>query len=77
MRARAEGRKPFMLLPGAAHPVGVLGNALGFLELAAQLEARGEPLPSAVIVTAATRTTLAGSLSPRRCCARAVASRCA
>ena len=51
-----------MLLPGAAHPIGVLGNALGFLELAAQLEARGEPLPSAVFVTAATGTTLAGFL---------------
>jgi D-cysteine desulfhydrase len=59
-RARAAGRRPFALLPGAAHPIGVLGNALGFLELADQLEARGEPLPSAVLVTAATGTTLAG-----------------
>ncbi len=61
-RARAAGRRPFLLLPGAAHPTGVLGNALGFLELASQLEARGERLPSAVLVTAATGTTLAGFL---------------
>lgn len=59
-QSRARGHKPFVLLPGASHPAGVLGNALGFLEMAAQLEERGEPLPSAVVVTAATGTTLAG-----------------
>lgn len=58
--ARRAGRRPFLALPGASHPVGVLGNALGFVEMAAQLEALGEPLPSAVFVTAATGTTLAG-----------------
>jgi L-cysteate sulfo-lyase len=58
--AKGAGRRPFLLLPGAAHPAGVLGNALGFLEMTTQLEAMGEPLPSAVLVTAATGTTLAG-----------------
>jgi D-cysteine desulfhydrase len=59
-RGRRAGRRPFALLPGGSHPAGILGNALGFLEMAAQLEARGQALPSAVLVTAATGTTLAG-----------------
>ena len=61
-QAKRAGRRPFLLLPGAAHPAGVIGNALGFLELAAQLEQAGEPLPGAVVVTAATGTTVAGFL---------------
>lgn len=60
--ARAAGRHPFCLLPGASHPAGVLGNALGFIEMIEQLEARAEAPPSAVFVTAATGTTLAGFL---------------
>lgn len=60
--ARRAGRRPFLLAPGASHPTGVLGSALGFLEMASQLEAIGEPLPAAVVVTAATGTTLAGFL---------------
>lgn len=60
--ARAAGRCPLLLLPGASHPVGVLGNALGFVEMIEQFDARGEPPPSAVFVTAATGTTLAGFL---------------
>jgi 1-aminocyclopropane-1-carboxylate deaminase/D-cysteine desulfhydrase-like pyridoxal-dependent ACC family enzyme len=59
-RSRARGRRPLLLLPGAAHPAAVLGNARGFIEMAAQLQARGEPLPGAVFVTAATGTTVAG-----------------
>ena len=60
-RARVAGRRPFLLLPGAAHPGSVIGNACGILELAEQLEA--EDCAEAVVwVTVATGTTLAGFL---------------
>ena len=56
------GRRPFLALPGASHPACVIGNACGFLEMVAQLDAQGAPLPRAVFVTAATGTTVAGLL---------------
>jgi 1-aminocyclopropane-1-carboxylate deaminase/D-cysteine desulfhydrase-like pyridoxal-dependent ACC family enzyme len=62
LRGRARGGRPFLLLPGASHPAGVVGNACGFLEMAEQRLQAGEPLPSAVFVTAATGTTVAGFL---------------
>lgn len=62
LRGRAAGRRPFLLLPGASHPAAVVGNACGFLEMAAQLEETRDPLPRAVFVTVATGTTLAGFL---------------
>jgi 1-aminocyclopropane-1-carboxylate deaminase/D-cysteine desulfhydrase-like pyridoxal-dependent ACC family enzyme len=60
-RARRAGRRPFFALPGASHPSGVIGNAVGFLEIAAVLAAQGG-LPDTVFVSAATGTTLAGFL---------------
>jgi 1-aminocyclopropane-1-carboxylate deaminase/D-cysteine desulfhydrase-like pyridoxal-dependent ACC family enzyme len=60
--ARAAGRRPFVLLPGASHPAAVIGNACGFVEMAEQRAAAGLPLPSVVYVTAATGTTVAGFL---------------
>lgn len=59
-RARLAGRNPFVLLPGASHPVAVFGNALGFVEMVLQREQQHLPLPSTVWVTAATGTTIAG-----------------
>jgi 1-aminocyclopropane-1-carboxylate deaminase/D-cysteine desulfhydrase-like pyridoxal-dependent ACC family enzyme len=61
-RGRFRGGRPFLLLPGVSHPAGVLGNACGFLEMAAQRLRAGQPLPRTVFVTAATGTTLAGFL---------------
>ena len=65
-RARRAGRNALAVLPGGSHPAGVLGNALGFLEMVAQFDAQGLPLPSRVYVTAATGTTLAGFLLAQR-----------
>ena len=62
IRRRAAGRKPFLLLPGASHPAGVLGNARGFIEMAHQLRAAGRPLPEKIFVSVATGTTVAGFL---------------
>jgi 1-aminocyclopropane-1-carboxylate deaminase len=62
VQARARGRRPFVLLPGASHPAAVIGNACGFLEMVEQRRAAGRPLPSTVFVTAATGTTVAGFL---------------
>jgi 1-aminocyclopropane-1-carboxylate deaminase len=62
LEGRAAGRRPFLLLPGGAHPASVVGNACGFLEMAAQRRAAGQPLPSAVFITVATGTTIAGFL---------------
>lgn len=59
-RSRRRGGRPFLLLPGGSHPAAVLGNAGGFLEMAAQRFSRGLALPEAVYVTAATGTTVAG-----------------
>lgn len=61
-RARREGRRPLLTLPGLSHPAAVAGCARGFIEMAEQLRARGDELPAAVFVTAATGTTLAGFL---------------
>lgn len=71
VRSRARGGRPFLLLPGASHPAAVIGNACGFLEMAAQRLGSGQPLPSAVFVTAATGTTLAGFLVAERALRRA------
>ena len=60
LRARRDGRKPFIALPGASHPSGVIGNARGFVEMVLQRSEAREPLPSTVFVTAATGTTVAG-----------------
>ena len=60
--SRREGRRPFLALPGVSHPASVVGSARGFLEMVRQLDARGESLPKAVFVTAATGTTVAGFL---------------
>jgi len=65
-RLRAQGRKPFWVLPGVSHPAGILGNAFGFIEMAEDLVARGQPLPETVFVTAATGTTVAGFLLAER-----------
>lgn len=62
LRRRAAGRRPFLLLPGASHPAGVIGNACGFIEMTRQLREAGEPLPKRVYVSAATGTTIAGFL---------------
>ncbi len=61
-RARLAGRRPFLLLPGAAHPGSVIGNACGMIELAEQLDAHGVTAEALVCVTVATGTTLAGFL---------------
>ena len=66
MRSKRAGRSPFVLLPGASHPVSVLGNALGFIEMVSQFEAMDVPPPSSVWVTAATGTTVAGFLLAER-----------
>jgi D-cysteine desulfhydrase len=57
---RRRGRRPLWVLPGVSHPSGVIGNALGYLELAEQLEQAGRRRPRTIFVTAATGTTLAG-----------------
>ena len=62
LRRRASGKRPFLLLPGAFHPAGVLGSAWGFIEMAEQCRAAGLPLPPTVFVSAATGTTIAGFL---------------
>ncbi len=59
---RRQGRRPFFAFPGVSHPSGVIGNAIGFLEMMTQLEGSGWPLPETVYVTAATGTTIAGFL---------------
>lgn len=59
-RSRARGRDPVIVLPGVSHPSAVIGNACGFLDMASGFLERGEPLPDAVFVTAATGTTLGG-----------------
>lgn len=61
-RARLAGRRPFLLLPGAAHPASVIGNACGLLELAGQLGAGARDAAAVVFVTVATGTTFAGFL---------------
>jgi 1-aminocyclopropane-1-carboxylate deaminase/D-cysteine desulfhydrase-like pyridoxal-dependent ACC family enzyme len=61
-RSLARGRNPVIVLPGVSHPSAVVGNACGFLDMAHGFLERGERLPDAVFVTAATGTTLAGFL---------------
>src|SRR5712692_9448756 len=61
-RARLAGRRPFLLLPGAAHPASVIGNARGLIELAGQLGAGTPDAGAVVFVTVATGTTFAGFL---------------
>ena len=60
--ARREGRRPFLLLPGASHPAAVLGNAAGWIELVEGMAEQGAPPPRTVFVTVATGNTLAGFL---------------
>jgi 1-aminocyclopropane-1-carboxylate deaminase/D-cysteine desulfhydrase-like pyridoxal-dependent ACC family enzyme len=57
---KGQGRRPLWVLPGVSHPSGVIGNALGYLELADQLARAGRRPPRTIFVTAATGTTLAG-----------------
>jgi D-cysteine desulfhydrase len=59
---RRAGRRPFVLLPGGSHPVALIGNACGFIEMATQFEALGKPLPDTVFITVATGTTIGGFL---------------
>ena len=59
--AKLAGRRPFLLLPGAAHPASVIGNAGGLIELAEQLD-QDDCSDATVWVTVATGTTLAGFL---------------
>ena len=61
-RARRAGRRPLVVLPGIAHPASIAGNALGFIEMAEQLNAAGKNLPERVYITAATGSTIAGFL---------------
>lgn len=60
LKLKRQGRRPLWVLPGVSHPSGVIGNALGYLELFDQLERQGRRPPRAIFVTAATGTTLAG-----------------
>jgi 1-aminocyclopropane-1-carboxylate deaminase/D-cysteine desulfhydrase-like pyridoxal-dependent ACC family enzyme len=62
VRRRATGARPFVALPGLSHPMGVVGNAQGFIEMLTQQRDAREPMPGTVFVTAATGTTLAGFL---------------
>ncbi len=55
---RRRGGHPFLLLPGAAHPASVVGNACGLLELGGQLMAMGKRAAT-VFITVATGTTAA------------------
>jgi len=61
-RARAAGRRPFLALPSLAHPMGVIANAAGFLEMVDQVDAMAVPPLQTVFITAASGTTLAGFL---------------
>jgi 1-aminocyclopropane-1-carboxylate deaminase len=62
IRGRRQGHRPMLVPAGIAHPAGIIGNALGFIEMVEQLEAAGEALPHTVFVTAATGSTAAGFL---------------
>lgn len=59
---RARGERPLFLPPGASRSASVAGNALGVLELAAQLAQDGKPLPRRIYVSLATGNTAAGFL---------------
>ena len=59
---RRAGRTPFVLFPGGSHPAALIGNACGFLGMAAQFEAMGRRLPDTVFITVATGTTIGGFL---------------
>jgi 1-aminocyclopropane-1-carboxylate deaminase/D-cysteine desulfhydrase-like pyridoxal-dependent ACC family enzyme len=61
-RSCAQGRNPVVVLPGVSHPSALVGNACGFLDMAHGFLQRGERLPDAVFVTAATGTTIGGFL---------------
>jgi 1-aminocyclopropane-1-carboxylate deaminase/D-cysteine desulfhydrase-like pyridoxal-dependent ACC family enzyme len=58
---RRRGGHPFLLLPGAAHPASVVGNACGLLELGDQLTSIGKRAAT-VFITVATGTSVAGLL---------------
>ncbi len=62
VRGRAQGRRPFLLLPGGSHPSALVGNACGFIEMVRQFEERGVEPPRTVFITAATGNTIGGFL---------------
>lgn len=70
-RATARGGRPLLVLPGVSHPVAVLANASGFVEMARQRLQGGDLLPRTVFVSVATGTTLAGFLLGAELLARA------
>jgi D-cysteine desulfhydrase len=59
---RAEGRRPFFAPPSLAHPAGVSGAALGYLEMIAQLDELDVAPLDEVFITASSGTTVAGFL---------------
>lgn len=65
-RSRLTGRRPAIILPGVSHPSGVIGNAVGFVEMVQQARESKMPMPEIVFVSAATGTTIAGFLLAER-----------
>jgi D-cysteine desulfhydrase len=65
-RSRISGRRPALILPGVSHPSGVIGNAVGFIEMAQQVRESKLPMPETIFVSAATGTTIAGFLLAER-----------
>ena len=59
---RAAGRRPFFAPPSLAHPVGVAGAAIGYLEMIAQVEELDVTPLGRVFITASSGTTVAGFL---------------
>jgi 1-aminocyclopropane-1-carboxylate deaminase/D-cysteine desulfhydrase-like pyridoxal-dependent ACC family enzyme len=66
VRSRISGRQPALILPGVSHPSGVIGNAMGFIEMVQQARESKLPMPETVFVSAATGTTIAGFLLAER-----------
>jgi len=64
--SRLSGRRPALILPGVSHPSGVIGNAVGFIEMVQQVRESKLPMPETVFVSAATGTTIAGFLLAER-----------
>ena len=60
--SRAEGRRPFFAPPSIAHPAGVVGAALGYLEMVEQVDELPASPVRDVFITASSGTTVAGFL---------------
>ncbi len=59
----ADGRLPYLLMPGGSTPLSSVGYANAVLEMAEQLGGAGRPAPSAIAVAAGTGGTAAGLLA--------------